>query len=68
MPKWSTEAKNLNDDEWKIYENGTKWHKSTANCRHKSTANSRQKSTARCRLSRNCLRSSNTKRMMYERA
>ena len=42
MPTWSTEAKNLDDDEWKIYENGTKWQKSTANSRQKSTANSRR--------------------------
>ena len=52
MPKWSTEAKNLDDDEWKIYENLTQRNKVTEEHSQQQaekptagTANSRQKST-----------------------
>ena len=51
MPKRSIEAKNLDDNEQKIYENLTQLNnsrqKSIANSKQKSIANSKQKSTAK---------------------
>ena len=61
MPRRSTEAKNLDDDEWKIYENLTQLNKVTEEQSQQSDRRAQptavdnpkdRKSSANCRLTR----------------